>query len=887
MRMIKIKTILAVALAFAFVISSLTSITIQVGAQAGEITGGPLPPGVTPEFTVETVAYLSFSPNPIGVNQELLVNILTTPAPGSERGHTGYTVTITKPDGSTDVIGPVNSYVADGTYWFPYVPDQVGIWKLKFEFAGDYYPAGRYLNGVLNNSAPPGFSLFVRDYPETYYLPASTPEQELVVQEDMVYSWPPSDLPTDYWTRPISIENREWYAIGGNYPYTYYNSIQAYAGPFIQAPNTAHIVWKRQDALSGLIGGETGNYGIQGRFGTPSVIYMGRCYQTMTVPINGVPTSCAVCYDLRTGQQYYAIPEAQGGVTPSYLSYYKPVSTGVLGTESSTFTVDLLTVSGGRLYKIDPYTGAITLNASISPVTTGIFYNNKYMLSVQTIGSGSTAQYRLINWTTEGRSTNFASRVVGNVSWPVSTLPGTIGTIPDFDTGVCVGTIAGIYGAGSGGAAVTGDFGLAGGAYGTRIAGISMKTGEVLYNFTIDDTSFFPSSNSVGEGKIALPMDNRVIYCFDLLSGNLEWKSTELDYPWGGYGAYSAQSAYGLFYWPTYDGVCAYNWSTGKRVWQFQYASVAFESAYSMANGTAQYPFFGSGLVADGKIYVANTEHSATQPLKRGYRIFALNATTGEEIWNVTGSMTPGAVADGYLTASNAYDGYMYVFGKGLSATTVTGPDVSVPKGTAFTIKGTVLDQSPAQPGTPCVSKESMTTQMEYLHMQHPIDGLWHNEMITGVPVTLTAIGSDGNYIDIGTVTTSGYYGTFGLAWTPPEEDTYEIIASFEGDDSYGSSGASTFVSVGPAPAPAVPVEPEPTEPEPTEPEPTEPEPTEPEPTEPEPTEPEPTEPEPTEPEPTEPTEAPFITTEVAIIAAVIIASIIGIASFWALRKRK
>jgi len=143
--------------------------------------------------------------------------------------------------------------------------------------------------------------------------------------------------------------------------------------------------------------------------------------------------------------------------------------------------------------------------------------------------------------------------------------------------------------------------------------------------------------------------------------------------------------------------------------------------------------------------------------------------------------------------------------------------------------------------------------------------------------VTLTAIGSDRNYIDIGTVTTSGYYGTFGLAWTPSEEGTYEIIASFEGDDSYGSSGASTFVSVGPAPAPAVPIEPEPTEPEPTEPEPTEPEPTEPEPTEPEPTEPEPTEPEPTEPEPTEPTEAPFITTEVAIIAAVVIASIIGI----------
>jgi len=588
-----------------------------------------------------------------------------------------------------------------------------------------------------------------------------------VVQEEPVLSWPPSALPTDYWTRPISIENREWYAIGGNYPYSYYNSYQNYAGPFVQAPNTAHILWKRQGALAGLIGGETGIYGIQSGSGTPSVIYMGRCYQTMTVPINEVPTSCAVCYDLRTGQQYYAIPIAQGGITPSYLSYYKPTAAGVLGAEYQTFTVDLLTLSGGRLYKIDPYTGAIRLNVPISPVTTGVFHHNNFVLSVQTIGSGPTAQYRLINWTTAGTSTNFASRVVGNVSWPVRTLPGSIGLIPDFDTGVCVGTIAGIFGAGSGGKAVTGDFGLAGGAYGTRIIGISMKTGQVLYNFTVDDTSFYPMSDSVGEGKVAIPMDNRKIYCYDLISGKLEWISTELDYPWGGYGAYSSQSAYGLFIWPTYDGVCAYNWTTGKRVWRFQYRSVPFESAYTMANGTVQYPFFGRGLVADGKLYVANTEHSPTQPVKRGWRIFALNATTGEEIWNVTGMMTPGAVADGYLTASNSYDGYMYVFGKGKSQTTVTASPKIIAEGASVMIEGTVLDMSPAQPSTPCVSKESMGGWMEYLHMQKPIPA-----DVTGVPVSLDTLDPNGNFVHIGDVTTD-MSGTFGHTWTPEVPGEY------------------------------------------------------------------------------------------------------------------
>ena len=50
---------------------------------------------------------------------------------------------------------------------------------------------------------------------------------------------------------------------------------------------------------------------------------------------------------------------------------------------------------------------------------------------------------------------------------------------------------------------------------------------------------------------------------------------------------------------------------------------------------------------------------------------------------------------------------------------------------------------------------------------------------------------------------------------------------------------------------------------------------------------PEPTTPEPTEPEPTEATEAPFITTEIAILAAVAVACVIGVVSFWALKKRK
>ena len=51
----------------------------------------------------------------------------------------------------------------------------------------------------------------------------------------------------------------------------------------------------------------------------------------------------------------------------------------------------------------------------------------------------------------------------------------------------------------------------------------------------------------------------------------------------------------------------------------------------------------------------------------------------------------------------------------------------------------------------------------------------------------------------------NGYYGTFAQTWTPPKQDVYTIIATFEGDASYGSSSAATSISIEPATATATP----------------------------------------------------------------------------------
>jgi outer membrane protein assembly factor BamB len=381
---------------------------------------------------------------------------------------------------------------------------------------------------------------------------------------------------------------------------------------------------------------------------------------------------------------------------------------------------------------------------------------------------------------------------MNNISWPFS----SVGTC-DFESMISVNT-------GSVSSAGTGV------SIGQTITGASLITGQVLWNATTDPTTgydtFFSGGISLADhGKFAARMQNGQWYCWDLHSGQIVWRSELTSWPFGVFGAYDVETAYGLIFANDYVGVHAINWTNGNIEWSFRAPTpYQFETPYQ-----GYYPFHGSGKVADGKLYTFSVEHTPSQPITRGDRLYCLNATTGECIWNITQSQSiggsrafQGAIADGYLAHTNTYDAYLYVYGKGKSKTTVEVAPATIAKDNQVLIKGTVLDLSPAQSGTPCVAKDSMSTQMEYLHMQAPINGVWHNATIEGVPVILTAIASDGSVVDIGMVTTNGYYGTFTKEWTPPSEGTYEIIASFAGDDSYGSSGASTAVSVGPATEP-------------------------------------------------------------------------------------
>jgi len=219
-----------------------------------------LPPGADPDYTQGATAYMSLRPNPIGVGQSLLVNLWITPGLYHAFYAPDYKVTIEDPTGEQSVK-LIDSYFADCTAWFEFTPNMAGTWRLKFDFPGIYLPKAQYEDhptgggffGLANNT----YNL----YASIYYTEDSTEWQELEVLDEFVLPWPPADLPDDYWERPINSMNREWWSIAGNYPFSgkwyWPNGKELYASnykyhAYVEAPESSHIVWKRQQTYGGL-----------------------------------------------------------------------------------------------------------------------------------------------------------------------------------------------------------------------------------------------------------------------------------------------------------------------------------------------------------------------------------------------------------------------------------------------------------------------------------------------------------------------------------------------------------------------------------------------------------------------------------------------------------
>jgi hypothetical protein len=151
----------------------------------------------TPPWTnIPTYAYVSPSPDVIGIGQNMVIIMFIQWIPPTSFGKYGdrwiFYLDITKPDGKTltqhwDVVQDTTSI-----QYYSYVPDIVGTYNLKFDYAGQTctWP-GTYQNDT--------------------YAPASRTASFVAQEEKLpepISSYP---LPTEYWTRPIEGQNPAWF----------------------------------------------------------------------------------------------------------------------------------------------------------------------------------------------------------------------------------------------------------------------------------------------------------------------------------------------------------------------------------------------------------------------------------------------------------------------------------------------------------------------------------------------------------------------------------------------------------------------------------------------------------------------------------------------------
>jgi hypothetical protein len=79
----------------------------------------------TPTLTVPTYAYLSVMPNPVGIGQTAYLGFWLDKVPPTAYQEYGdrwgnFTVTVTKPDGTNEKLGPFTSDDAGGAYTIYY-----------------------------------------------------------------------------------------------------------------------------------------------------------------------------------------------------------------------------------------------------------------------------------------------------------------------------------------------------------------------------------------------------------------------------------------------------------------------------------------------------------------------------------------------------------------------------------------------------------------------------------------------------------------------------------------------------------------------------------------------------------------------------------------------
>ena len=249
------------------------------------------------EGRTKAYPYIGAVPNPAFVGEEVLLHIgITQELQQAPDGWEGLSVTIERPDGDTDTLEDIRTDSTGGTGRV-YVPDIEGTYYLQTHFPAQWY-----------NFSTFDFATFQFINLNYYFEDADSEILELVVTTGEPTYWPTNPLPTEYWTRPIDSQLREWSQISGNWLQTV-----RYAGPAATslAPETAHILWAKPLEYGGLIGSDFGEHGFttgdayEGKF-ADSVVINGILYYNQFPNRGGSNVEQdVVAVNLRTGEELW------------------------------------------------------------------------------------------------------------------------------------------------------------------------------------------------------------------------------------------------------------------------------------------------------------------------------------------------------------------------------------------------------------------------------------------------------------------------------------------------------------------------------------------------------------------------------------------------------
>ena len=767
-----------------------------------------LPPAIAQmqPITKQAYAYIGLIPDTIGVNQPALLHIgITDNAPGTDYGWQGLTVTVTKPNMETEELGPFTTDPTGGT-GYAFTPDQVGVYTFQTHFPEQTVPITYF---DFNLGMIPAGSTF---------LASDSNIASLTVQAEPIQTYPANPLPTEFWSRPIDDQLREWYGIAGNWVSTPPN----FYAPYNDAPETSHILWANPLTSGGLAGGYAGEHGMEdgdayeGKWQN-SVIMNGILYYnkygTEIFGRNMNPALGVVAVDLRTGEELWT----KEGIQLAFGQLYYFDSWNYHGVYDY-----LWEVQGSTWNAYDPYTSDWVW--SMTGVPSGIQFtgpDGQFYILVTDLANGWMALWNQTELGLQEAAKDFFDPSWARGSWGRNVEGKTVDASMAYSWNFTIPTNL-----------PQGALSMSDQVYvvDDRVVGIalnaardtlsvwalSLEDGQVLFNSDwTTPTSWTEGLNIIryaghtenGPGGVIViyNKEERKYYGFSLDDGDYMWATDEPENYLQSLSVTDLPIVNGKIYSIGVSGILyCYDVNTGDRLWT--YAMEDPYSEYLFGNDWwGHIPF-----ITDGKVYIGHFEHSPIDPKPRGAPFVCLNSDSGEVIWRANGLFRQtewggeAIIGDSIIATMDTYDQRIYAIGKGPSETTVEAPLTALKQGDSVIIRGTVMDISAGTEdsaltarfpmGVPAVSDDSMNEWMLYVYKQFeaPAD-------VEGVNVFIKVQDPNGDYYSE-TVTTDKN-GIFSMMWAPSIVGKYNVTAIFEGSKAYYSSEATTTFGVDAVPA--------------------------------------------------------------------------------------